>query len=194
MDHNFENLSILQEVIAVLSRLDIPYALGGSWASSFYGKPRLTHDADVTVEPFAGKEPSFCSSFGEEYYVSLPAVQDAIRHRSCFNIIHFDSGFKVDLFVRKLRPFDASLMARRRAFAMPSTDGQTLTFVSAEDVILLKFEWYRLGGGALERQWEDILGVFQIQGDKLDQAYLDRWAADLGVTDLLQRARQESGV
>lgn len=194
MDHNFENLSILQEVVAVLSRLEIPYALGGSWASSFYGKPRLTHDADVTVEPFSGKEAAFCSSFGEYYYVSLPAVQDAIRHRSSFNVIHFDSGFKVDLFVRKLRPFDASLMARRRAFDMPNTNGQTLTFVSAEDVILLKFEWYRLGGGSSERQWQDILGVFQVQAGRLDQAYLARWAADLGVSDLLQRARQESGV
>ena len=29
---------------------------------------------------------------------------------------------------------------------------------------------------------------------KLDQAYLDHWAADLGVSDLLQRARRESGV
>lgn len=194
MDHNLENLSILQEVLAVLSRLEVPYALGGSWASSFYGKPRLTHDADVTVEPFPGKENAFCSSFGEAYYVSLPAVQDAIRHRSSFNVIHFDSGFKIDLFVRKLRPFDASLMARRHAFVMPYTDGQTLTFVSAEDVILLKLEWYRLGGGTSERQWDDIIGVFQIQADKLDQAYLDRWAADLGVSDLLQRARQESGV
>ncbi|HTU21474.1 MAG TPA: hypothetical protein VMG10_25780 [Gemmataceae bacterium] len=194
MDRNIENLSVLQEVLAVLSRLAIPYALGGSWASSFYGKPRLTHDADVSVEPFSGKEAAFCSSFGEEYYVSLPAVQDAIRHRSSFNVIHFESGFKVDLFVRKLRPFDASLMARRRTVPLPDTDGQSLTFVSAEDVILLKFEWYRLGGCASERQWGDILAVFQVQAGKLDQAYLDHWAADLGVRDLLQRARQESGV
>jgi hypothetical protein len=194
MDRNTENLSILQDVIAVLSRLGIPYALGGSWASSFYGKPRLTHDADVMVEPFLGKEPAFCSSFGAEYYVSLPAVQDAIRRRSSFNVIHFDSGFKVDLFVRKIRPFDASLMARRRAFPLPETDGQTLTFVSAEDVILLKLEWYRLGGSVSERQWDDILSVLQVQAGKLDRAYLDHWAADLGVADLLQRARQESGV
>jgi hypothetical protein len=66
--------------------------------------------------------------------------------------------------------------------------------VSPEDIILLKLEWYRLGGGTSERQWQDILGVLQVQAGRLDQAYLDHWSADLGIADLLQRARQESAV
>jgi hypothetical protein len=192
VEDNQENVAIVHEVAAVLDRLVIPYAVGGSWASSLFGKPRLTHDVDMMVEPFPGKESAFCASFSEDYYVSLPMIQDAICRRSSFNIIHWPSGFKVDLFVRKDRPFDASILARRRLH--PLSDGRSLTLVSPEDVILLKLEWYRLGGGTSERQLEDVRAVLQMQADNLDQAYLDHWAADLGVSDLLQRARQESGV
>ena len=192
MENDKENVEVIQAVTAVLTRLQIPYAVGGSWASSLLGKPRFTNDADIAVEPFPGKEPAFCASFGEDYYVSLPMIQDAIRRRSSFNIIHWSSGFKVDLFIRKDRPFEASVLARRHVYPLP--DGQSFTLVSPEDVILLKLEWYRLGGGHSERQWEDVLGVLQVQAGKLDHAYLDHWAADLGVSDLLQRARQESGV
>ena len=187
-----ENVAVVQEVASVLDRFDIPYAVGGSWASSLFGKPRLTHDVDMIVEPFSGKETAFCASLSGDYDVSLPMIQDAIRRRSSFNIIHWATGFKADLFVRKDRPFDASVLARRRLHQL--SEGHSLALVSPEDVILLKLEWYRLGGGTSERQMEDVRGVFQLQAGNLDQSYLDHWAADLGVSDLLQRARQESGV
>jgi hypothetical protein len=191
MEPDKENLAVVQEVVSVLTRLDISYAVGGSWASSLLGKPRLTHDVDMTVEPFPGKEAAFCAAFGDDYYVSLPMIQDALRRRSSFNLIHWPSGFKVDLFVRKDRPFDVSLLARRQLHALP--EGQTLAVVTPEDVILLKLEWYRLGGEASPRQMEDVCGVLAVQAGKLNWAYLDQWAANLGITDLLQRARQESG-
>src|SRR5205809_1049144 len=83
-----ENLRVVQEVIAVLDQLGIAYALGGSWASSLLGKMRFTYDADLTAEPFSGREAAFCAHFGPDYYISLPAVQQAIRQRGSFNIIH----------------------------------------------------------------------------------------------------------
>jgi hypothetical protein len=194
MTGNEENLPVLRQVIAILSRLDIPYALGGSWASSLLGKMRFTQDADLTVEPFGGKEEALCAAFGEDYYVSLAAVQQAVRQRSSFNIIHTPSAFKVDVFVRKERPFEQSLMQRRQARFLADTPGEAMQFVSPEDIILLKLEWYRLGQESSERQWTDILGVLEVQAGRLDEAYLDRWAADLGVADLLARARQESAL
>ena len=63
---------------------------------------------------------------------------------------------------------------------------------SAEDTILSKLEWYRRGGETSERQWEDVIGVMKVQGEQLDEAYLDRWAAELGVSDLIERARREA--
>ncbi len=189
-----QNLSGLREVLAVLTRLGIPYALGGSMASSVYGVPRNTRDADVTVEPFPGKETQLVGAFGEDYYVSEQAVRDAVRLRSSFNIINTATGFKVDVFVRKDRPFEQSAMSRRVAVDLPDAPGQPVVLHTPEDVVLFKLAWYRLGNEAAEQQFKDVVGVLQVQAGRLDDAYLDRWGADLGVADLLRRARQESTI
>ena len=51
-------------------------------------------------------------------------------------------------------------------------------------------EGHRLGGQVSERQWLDILGVLKTRAWELDLAYLEKWAADINVTDLLERALQ----
>jgi hypothetical protein len=53
-------------------------------------------------------------------------------------------------------------------------------------------EWYRLGDKISDRQWRDILGVLKVQAGRLDLDYLRKWAVELKVTDLLQRALKES--
>jgi hypothetical protein len=186
------NLPALREVIGVLDRLGIAYALGGSMASSVHGVPRYTHDADITVEPFPGREADFVAAFGPDYYLSLAAIQDAIARRASFNIINTASGFKVDMFVSPDQPFEQSAMQRRVAMTFPDDPQQPVALQSPEDVILFKLRWYRLGGEVSEQQWKDVLGVLKVQVGRLDEAYLDRWAADLGVQDLLARAYQES--
>jgi hypothetical protein len=63
---------------------------------------------------------------------------------------------------------------------------------TAEDVILFKLRWYRLGWESSEQQWNDILGVLRVQSDRLDVAYMNEWAAHLEVAELLERARGEA--
>ncbi len=58
---------------------------------------------------------------------------------------------------------------------------------TAEDTILAKLEWARDGGS--ERQVADVVAMLSIGGASLDKSYLDRWANDLGISDLLGRAR-----
>jgi hypothetical protein len=65
----------------------------------------------------------------------------------------------------------------------------TVRFASPEDTLLHKLVWFRLGDEISDRQWGDVLGVLRVQGERLDQAYLDAWATSLGVADLLERAR-----
>ena len=43
-----------------------------------------------------------------------------------------------------------------------------------------------------QASWTTRVGVFAVQGDALDQAYLRRWAGALGVADLLDRALAEA--
>lgn len=193
VDPPMQNLGVVREVVAVFDRLGIAYALGGSMASSLYGMDRSTKDADLTAEPFPGKEADFAAAFGPEYYLSVAAIQEAIQKRSCFNIIHTITGFKVDVFIRKDRPFEDSALRRRRPVVLPDQPQQPVMLVSPEDILLFKLEWYRIGNESSDQQWADILAVLKIQAGKLETAYLDKWAPDLAVTDLLARARQEAG-
>jgi hypothetical protein len=193
MEQPIESKGVVEHVVAVLEALGIEYALGGSLASSIHGVNRNTVDADITVVPFPGKEVALTNSLGTEYYVSLDAVRRAVRERSGFNIIQTLVGFKIDIFVAKDRPFERSVMQRRQPFTPSGPDARPIFVVSPEDVILLKLEWYRLGNEISDRQWTDVLGVLRIQGDRLDLDYLRHWATEIGVGDLLARAREEAG-
>ncbi len=182
----------LRAVLDVLDRVGIPYALGGSMAAAVYGRGRQTNDADISVEPFRGKEQQLVEALGARYYVSPQAVAEANRTRSTFNVIDQSTGFKVDVFVRKDTAFEDTAWSRRRAVTLPEIPASPIVVHSPEDLLLFKLRWYRLGNEVSELQWRDVVGLLKTQATSLDNAYLDHWAEQLGVADLLARARQES--
>jgi hypothetical protein len=187
-DAPMANLRDFSEVARILDQLAIPYALGGSMACSVYGMSRQTNDADIMAEPFSGKEEQLIAALGPDYYVSPAAMKDAIRKRSSFNLINTSTGFKVDVFIRPDGLFEQSAMARRVLLDVSTVPDQKICVFSAEDVVLFKLQWYRLGNETSEQQWKDVLAMLKTQQPHLDQAYLARWAALLGVDDLLERA------
>ncbi|MGH9155106.1 MAG: hypothetical protein ACRD1K_04495 [Acidimicrobiales bacterium] len=106
-----------------------------------------------------------------------------------FIVIDGATGAKVDLSIRKDRPFSFSELARRLPV---NIDGQALFVASAEDVILAKLERARLGGS--ERQRRDLDGIIEVSGPSLDLDYLRHWAAELGLLgdlNALLRARRD---
>jgi hypothetical protein len=184
------NLKDFAEVAAVLDRLGIGYALGGSMACSVYGFSRQTNDAAVSVPPFPGREKELIEALGPDYYVSEDAIRQAIARRSSFNAINTATGFKVDFFVQPDEPFERSAWARRVALDVEDAAGR-ISVLSAEDVILYKLRWYRLGDESSEQQWKDVVSVARVQRPRLDEAYLRRWAGELRVGDLLDRLLAE---
>ncbi len=64
--------------------------------------------------------------------------------------------------------------------------------MTSADIVLAKLEWYRLGGEVSDRQWQDVIGVLAVQAEGLDLDYLRRWAEQLGVRNLLERALAEA--
>jgi hypothetical protein len=185
------NLPVLRHVLAVFDQLGIAYALGGSMASSIHGVPRFTRAADVNVLAFPGKEESLPGLLGPDYYVSAPAVQQAVRDRSSFNIINTREGFKIVVFVCQDGGFHDSVMRRRQAISLPDAPDRALSVQTPEDVVLFKLHWFRLGQESSEQQWKDILGVLKSKSGQLDDTYLNHWAAQLKVDDLLARAHAE---
>jgi len=116
----------------------------------------------------------------------------AIAGQSSFNIIHRESFFKVDVFIPALRPFVEQELSRAQRQIL-SIEPRVEAFVAtSEDTLLAKLDWYRLGGEVSERQWRDVLGVMEVQGDRLDYDYLRHWADVLRVSDLLDRALEEA--
>jgi hypothetical protein len=69
---------------------------------------------------------------------------------------------------------------------------QGVYVVSPEDIILTKLEWYRSGGEVSDNQWRDILGVLKTRAGELDLDHLRKWAGELNVSGLLERALQEA--
>jgi hypothetical protein len=187
-------LTVTLEVTAIFEQLQIPYLVGGSMASALYGFSRTTLDSDLVADIRPEHVPILVQQLGDHYYISDTAIYDAIRHRSSFNLIHLATMFKVDIFLPKVRQFDRDQMRQRRQYVVATDPERTAYVASPEDTILAKLEWYRLGGEVSDRQWRDILGVIQIQGDRLDLRYLRQGAAGLGVVDLLQRALTGSDV
>jgi hypothetical protein len=98
----------------------------------------------------------------------------------------------VDVFIHKERPFDRIQFERRVEQKFTTDPEQKAFMATAEDIILVKLEWYRLGSEISDRQWRDILGVLKVQAGRLDLDYLKLWAKELNVADLLQRALKES--
>ena len=60
-------------------------------------------------------------------------------------------------------------------------------------MILSKLLWYR-AAPVLDRQFQDVLEVYEIQEPYLEHDYLDRWARALGIADLLERVRQQAAL
>lgn len=185
-----EPIQVTLKVVAALTRLEIPYLIGGSLASAVHGVVRSTMDADLVADIKSDQVDPLVALLEGEFYADPFMIQDAIQHNSSFNLIHFETMFKVDVFILKQRAFDVNQMQRRISQPLGAAPYETAFFSTAEDIILAKLEWFRAGGETSERQWRDILGVFDIQSDRLDVEYLQNWAEKLGVQDLLQKALQ----
>jgi hypothetical protein len=182
-------LAALVPVLDVLAGLGVRHYVGGSIASSAHGVPRASIDADVVAELEPRHAAALVDAVASAYYVSAERVQDAIRRRRSFNLIHLETMVKVDVFVSRGRPFDRRAFDRVRGAATGT--GAEIPVASAEDTVVAKLDWFRRGGERSERQWSDVVGVLRVARD-LDEAHLRRGAAELGVADLLDRALAEA--
>ncbi|HBY63052.1 MAG TPA: hypothetical protein DEH78_24790 [Solibacterales bacterium] len=57
-----------QVVQAALAAADVPYAIGGSWASAVHGEPRQTNDIDIVAAFDTQGLKRFLESLGDDYY------------------------------------------------------------------------------------------------------------------------------
>lgn len=176
-----EQSDLVRKLAAELERLGIRYFITGSIATISYGEPRLTNDIDVVTDLNADVIDAFLAAFpSPEFYCSKEAALHAIRERFQFNILHPESGLKVDVIVPSDSEFDRARFQRKAR--VPGGPAFDVWLSSAEDVIIKKMEYYKEGGS--EKHVRDILGVLRICREKVDRAYIDSWANRLGLTEI----------
>lgn len=180
---------VFRRIADALERVGIPYMLTGSFASSYHGAPRATQDIDLVIAPTREQLVELVGLLPpSEYYVDLGDAQAALAHGTAFNVIDRGTGWKIDLIIRKLRAFSQEEFARRTAVEV---FGTCLYVATAEDVVLAKLEWAKLGQS--ERQIQDVAELLGLRWDSLDHGYLSKWIDALGIRDEWVRARRRAG-
>lgn len=183
----------IEPLIDAFEQLGIAYHIAGSVATLAHGISRTTMDVDLVADIRPQHVTSLAQQLASQYYVEEETLEEAVANRSSFNLIHLETMFKVDVFMLKPAVFDQTAFMRADLKEFGLEENARAFFVeSPEDVILNKLRWFRMGGERSERQWLDVQGVLKVQAGLLDEAYLRKWAAELGLLDLLERAVQES--
>ena len=179
----------LNELTAALKSLGIQFAVGGSLASSAHGVVRSTMDGDLVALIFAPQARQLARVLGPGWYCDLEMMEQALQQRRAFNLIHIGSALKYDVFPAST-DFHESELERAKPTPLGIEGAELCPVASAEDSLLSKLQWYREGGEVSDRQWSDIGGILA-QNPGLDWEYVNSWAARLGVSGLLDRARAD---
>jgi hypothetical protein len=182
-------LELVGQVAAILDELGIPYALGGSMASSLIGEPRSTVDVDIAIRLDAETGTLLLERAHAEFYVPVDSARAAIEAHSSFNLIDTAHGLKVDLFVLGEGLLDRMQIERRIAVPIPSLV-RPIWVTSPEDQVLRKLDWYRRTGYESERQWRDVVGILRVHGDAMDRLYLSETARQLDLGTQLESATE----
>jgi len=180
---------LLNDVVRSLQDLGIEFMLSGSLASSLQGEARATHDIDLVTRLTLQDVDRLFTTFNvARFYLSKTAVADAIRTQRMFNLLETATGEKVDFWILTDSPFDQSRFARRQ----PIDLGEFVIDVSSpEDTILMKLLWCKQSGGS-EKQFNDVLRVYELQAALLDMRYIHSWVEELDIKDLWQRVLDEA--
>ncbi|MFN8474275.1 MAG: hypothetical protein U0822_18925 [Anaerolineae bacterium] len=181
-------LGVILLVVEVFDNLGVPYFVAGSVASTIHGVMRMTMDADLVADLQPQHVAPLEQALSQTFYIDVQSIREAIENRASFNLIHLETMFKVDVFLSRHRSFDEAQFRRRVRQIVATQPERAIYVASAEDTILAKLEWYRMGGEVSERQWRDVLGIFKTQKDALDVDYMRASALELGVADLLDQA------
>jgi len=183
-------IDIISTVINVLERLHIAYYIGGSFASSLYGIPRTSQDIDIITDIKEIDVRSFVQNLEGEFYIDESMIRNAIARKTSFNIIHFTSSYKIDVFISKGTVYAKEEMFRRILHTLRKEPLLEAYFARSEDIILEKLLWFTLSNKTLETQWKDVLGIIKVQSGALDIDYLKHWSDVLGISNLLEMAIQ----
>lgn len=181
--------SVFRRFVATLDQVGIPFMLTGSFAGSLHGVTRATQDIDFVIAPTEDQLHALVAALPPDaYYVDLDAALHALRRHSQFNVIDLETGWKVDLIVRRDRPFSVQEFERRQDVEFA---GVRLSVATVEDLVVAKLEWAKLGES--QRQIEDVAGILRLRRDEMDVEHVEGWVEKLDLAEVWAQARRAAG-
>ena len=181
--------AVTLRVARAFEKLNTGYYLCGSFASGLHGLYRASADSDFVADLSQYRVPQLAAELAPDFDADEEMMREAVSLQRSFNVVHYETMWKIDVFVLKDRPYDAEALLRAQDSLLDPADPTShVKVATAEDTVLAKLAWYRLGNEQSDRQWADILGVLRLKRVSLSEPYLRRWAKELGVLDLLERA------
>lgn len=176
---------LLTKIAKILSDLKIKYFVTGGFAVSVWGRPRATFDIDIIIKLIESQARPLTKALREiskAGYADENMIKEAIRHKGEFNFIDPNSGLKVDFWVAKEKTLTPPEFRNRE---LKKISGQKVYFISPEDLILSKLQWYQETQSS--RHIEDVQSILKISAKKLDMKYLENWAKKLKISEILNK-------
>lgn len=171
------SLAVLRDVVVRLDKENIPYFLVGSLGSMYYGRPRFTKDVHLVVQLYPSVVNKFSQIFPIEDYYCPPVeiLTDEVVRRGSFNLIHQQTGIKIDIVLYKDTEYHRSELSRRvKVKILPQFE---VYIAAPENIIIKKLDYYREGGS--EKHLTDIREI--LVGSKVDDEYLQHWIETFGL-------------
>ncbi len=179
---------MLGRIVPRLEQAGLEFMIAGSFASTYHGEPRTTHDIDIVIDGSLAALEVFVSALDPNTtYCDIDVARDAFARRGQFNLVDMTSGWKVDFILRKDRPFSAEEFKRRQPANLLGCD---VFVATAEDTIIAKLDWAR--DSSSERQLRDVASILAVSKDVLDLDYTERWIDELGLHALWQKVANSS--
>lgn len=175
----FSEKELLLWVVRKLRQNKIDYMLTGSLATSFWGIPRSTHDIDVVIALKPTDIEKMKLAFKNQFYLSKKAAQEAWEKKSMFNLIHSDTGLKVDFWILQFDPYHQKAFQRRKTVKIY---GEKINLAAPEDTIISKLLWYQKSQS--QKHLDDIRGILAVQSNKIDRNYIKEWAEKLKIEEI----------
>ena len=173
--------SIFHIFTSRLNILNIRYMITGSVAVIVYGEPRMTHDIDLVVELEYEDAARFAEAFTiQKFYcpsIEVIRLELGRSFRGHFNLIHHETGFKADVYLRGRDPLHEWALNKRKKIDI---EGEAIWVAPVEYVILRKLEFYKEGKS--EKHIRDIKGMLSISSNDIDFEELEKRVESLGLS------------
>ena len=164
----------------------------GAAAAIVYGQPRLTHDIDLVVEMSAADARKISGAFPDDQFYCPPGeiLEEEARRalRGHFNVIHHQSGFKADFYLKGRDELHRWAMEERRRIEF---EGLSIWVAPPEYVIVRKLEYYREGRS--EKHLRDIAGMLALSSELLNMRALQEKIEEYGLGKEWEEAQKIAG-